>query len=218
MDNSVHETEDSSSLLQNTRQEQSSCMYTSDWNLPLISFTAQFHRWWSCLCPRCPSFCTLRHFGCLFISGLCLLCNILRSGEQIIFSLWWNLGYNSQTKFGGHDAWFDFTTTHVSCFLQFDGNGVGNRTYHLSWHLKDKNGIINSANSLQNRASMSKWRTLACSFSILLPASDVRSLITWSHLSKQALPNLSSRPTAPNNTGKFMSEGSTLLGSKNLVS
>lgn len=130
----------------------------------------------------------LLHFGrfWFFISSLCLLCNLLRSGEQSIFSLWWNLEYNSQAKFGGHDPWFHFTTTNISCFLQFDGSGVGDRTYHLSWHLKDKNGIINSANSLQNRASMSKWRTLTCSFSILLPASDVRSLITWSHLSKQA--------------------------------
>lgn len=158
----------------------------------------------------------LLHFGWfwLFISGLCLLCNFLRNGEQPVFSLWWNLGYNSQGKFGGHVAWFDFTTTNISCFLPFDGNGVGYRTCHLSWHLKDKNGIINSANSLQNRASMSKWRTLACFFSILLPASDVRLLITCSRLSKQALPNLSSRPTAPNNTGKFMSE----MGSKNLGS
>lgn len=156
------------------------------------------------------SFCTLGDFGWLFIYVLCLLFNFLRSGEQPVFSLWLNLEYNSQANFGGHVTWFDFTTTNISCFLQFDGNGIGYRTYHLSWHLKDKNGIINSANSLQNRASMSKWKTLACSFSILLPASDVRLLITWSRLSKQALPNLSSRPTASNNTGKFMTEGSIL--------
>lgn len=160
------------------------------------------------------------HFGrfWLFISGLRLLNLFLRNGEQPIFSLWWNLEDNSQAQLGGHVAWFDFTITNISCFLQFDGNRVGCRTYHLSWHLKDKNGIINSASSLQNRASVSKWRTLTCSFSILLPASDVRLLITWSHLSKQALPNLSSRPAAPNNTGKFMSEGSTSVESKNLIS
>lgn len=162
------------------------------------------------------------HFGrfwLLFISGLWLLHLSLRNEEQPIFSsLWWNLGDNSQARLGGRVAWFDFTITNVSCFLQFDGNGVGCRTYHLSWHLKDKNGIINSASSLQNQASVSKWRTLACSFSILLSASDVRLLITWSHLSKQALPNLSSRPATPNNTGKFMSEGSTSVESKNLIS
>lgn len=184
-------------------------MHTSDWNSPLISFTAQFHRWWNCPCPRCPSALQEILVG-WFIYGLCLLFNFLRSGEQPVFSLWLNLEYKSQANFGGRVAWFDFTTTNISCFLQFDGNGIGYRTYHLSWHLKDKNGIINSANSLQNRASMSKWKTLACSFSILLPASDVRLLITWSRLSKQALPNLSSRPTASDNIGKFMTGGSIL--------
>lgn len=156
--------------------------------------------------------------GPLFISHLWLLHFPLGSGEQPIFSsLWWNLGDNSQAQFGGHVAWFDFTITNISCFLQFDGNRVGCRTYHLSWHLKDKNGIINSASSLQNWASVSKWRTLACTFSILLPASDVKLLITWSHLSKQALPNLSSRPAAPNNAHKFMTKESTSVEGKNLI-
>lgn len=70
----------------------------------------------------------------------------------------------------------------------FPGNRVGWRICHLSWHLKDKNGIINSASSSGKKkkkspAGMSKWRTLTCSFRTQPPAAEVSLLIAPCHLS-----------------------------------
>lgn len=118
-----------------------------------------------------------------------------------------NLGNDSQICLGACLVWFHHY--HGAFKLStFPGNRVGWRICHLSWHLKDKNGIINRASSSERKkkrspAGMSKWRTLACSFSTRLPAAEVSLLITWCHLSSNVLPNLSSRPAAPNNAGKI---------------
>lgn len=64
---------------------------------------------------------------------------------------------------------------------------------------------------------MSKWRTLACSFSPRLLAAEVSLLITWCHLSQNAMPNLSSRPAAPNNTGEIYDSQNSFAEGKNLT-
>lgn len=116
-------------------------------------------------------------------------------------------GMTLRSVWGACPAWFHHY--HGAFKLSaFPGNRVGWRICHLSWHLKDKNGIINRASSSGKKkkkspTGMSKWRTLACSFRTRLPAAEVSLLITWCQLSQNVLPNPSSRPAAPNNTGEI---------------